>query len=136
VASGLELFAALTFNCYFYVLLVAILFVVPGLTPPILGVPLASLGTLGLANAVLQRRRARKYSLDNGTRSLASRFVVPIASMAGLALMGIGIAMRVEASFYGLVVVLVLLLGSASQNAWALLIGSETSTQGKSRSKE
>jgi hypothetical protein len=43
-------------------------------------------------------------------------------SLAGLALMGVAIALKIGLSFYGVVIVIVLLLASASQNAWALLI--------------
>jgi hypothetical protein len=136
VTYGLAHFAALTFNCYFYVLLIAILFVVPGLSPLALGLPLLILGLLGLVNAILQQRRARIYRLDHQGGSLAARFNVPIAGFAGLALMGVGVALGIKASLYGIVIVIILLLGSASQNAWSLLIVSDVTREDESQGEE
>jgi hypothetical protein len=122
VASGLKHFAALTFNCYFYILLIAIFFLIPALSPLGLGIPLSLLGILGSANAAVQQSNARKTSPDRQGGRLASRFTGPMLSLAGLALMGVAIALKIGLSFYGVVIVIVLLLASASQNAWALLI--------------
>jgi hypothetical protein len=128
VASGIQHFAALTFNCYFYVLLIAIFFLIPGLSPLSLGITLSLLGILGAANAAVQQRNARKTRLDSQGGRLASRFTGPMLGLAGLALMGAAITLKIGLSFYGVVVVIVLLLGSASQNAWALLVQIDDST--------
>jgi hypothetical protein len=125
--SNLEVFGALTFSCHFYVLLIAILFVVPGLSPLGLGIPLIALSLLATAGAVIQRRHGEAFRSPENERPLASRFNVPLISLIGLAILGFGIAIGLTPRLYGVVVVIVLLLGAASQNAWALLIGREAS---------
>jgi hypothetical protein len=115
-------FAALTFNCFFYALLVSILFLVPKLSPPGLGIPLLLLGGLGLANAMMQQRRARRIQINGRGTSIASRFTVPILCLAGLTIIGAGVILQITQSLYGLVPVIIFLLASASVNAWTLLV--------------
>jgi hypothetical protein len=122
-ASGnLQLFATLTFNCFFYILFISILFLIPGLTPQGLGIPLLLLGVLGFLNAFHQQRKAKIARQEQPGGNLAGKFNLPIISLVGLFLMGIGIVLEIEASFYGLVAVILLLLISASLNAWTLLV--------------
>jgi hypothetical protein len=127
--SNLEVFGALTFNCYFYVLLIAILFVVPGLPPLALGIPLIGMGLLASTGTLFQRRRARAFLDPRNERPLSSRFTVPLIGLIGMVVLGFGIAFGVAPFLYGMVVVIVLLLGSASQNAWALLTGRQGSPE-------
>lgn len=121
-SSYLYHFAALTFNCFFYVLLIAILFLIPHLSPPGLGIPLFLLGGLGLANAVVQQRRIRRSQTNQRQAEIASRFNVHIACLASLLLTAIGVILGIEISLYCLVLVILFLLASAAQNAWALLV--------------
>jgi hypothetical protein len=121
--SSLQTFGALTFNCYFYVLLVAIIFVIPGQSPLGLGLPHIALGLLALLGAALQRRRASMFPVAPQKRPLPTRFTIPLIALAGLVLLGLGIAFDFAPALYGVVVVMILLLGPASQNAWALLTG-------------
>jgi hypothetical protein len=120
--SDLQHFAALTFNCYFYVLVISILFLIPHLSFLGLGIPLLVLGILGAGNALLQQRRARRVAQGRPGTSLVSRFTIPALCLVALAAIAIGLLFHVGQGLYGLVVVIVFLLGSASVNAWTLLV--------------
>jgi hypothetical protein len=120
--ADLQLFATLTFNCFFYVLLIALIFLIPGLSALGLGLPLSVLGLLGLGNALLQQRRARRFQSRRGATNIASRFLIPIVGLLGLAIAGILLMARIAPSLYAVIVVIVFLLGSASVNAWVLLV--------------
>ena len=120
--TDLQLFATLTFNCFFYVLLISMFFLIPGLSPLGLGLPLLLLGGLGFANAVVQQRRARRGRLSQQNISVASQFTTPILCLLGLMIIAIGVIAQITVGLYGLVIVLVFLLGSASVNAWTLLV--------------
>jgi hypothetical protein len=134
--SNLEVFGALTFNCYFYVLVIAILFVIPGLPPPALGIPLIAFGLLASTGGRFQRRRARAFLDPRNEKPLSSRFTVPLIGLIGMAALGCGIAFGVAPCLYGMVVVILLLLGAASQNAWTLLTGRQVSPGIDSTGKE
>jgi hypothetical protein len=118
----LALFGALTFNCYFYVLVISILFLIPSLTRAALGLSLAGLGLVALVGAFVQRRKARTIPTEWFGAQLTGRFTVPLISLALVVLVGALVASGVEWSLYGLVVAVILLLASASQNAWALIM--------------
>jgi hypothetical protein len=120
--ADMQRFATLTFNCYFYVFLISMLFLIPGVSPLGLGIPLLLLGSLALANAVVQRYRVRKSQLSRQGTDIASKFTVPILSLLGLAVVGVCVILQVMQSLYALVVVIVLLVASASVNAWSLLV--------------
>jgi hypothetical protein len=122
MSNVLQSFAALTFNCFFYVLLLAILFIIPGNTYLGLGIPILLLGILVTINAILQQKRTKKSQIPGIRFDIASRFTIPIISMGLLIILAIGILLQIEYTLYGFVVIIILLLGSASQNAWALLI--------------
>jgi hypothetical protein len=121
-STDLQLFAALTFNCFFYVLILAILFEVPGISSLGLGISILLLGILGMLNAIIQQRRTRKSHSKEIDRNLATRFTAPIFSLALMSLLAVCILLQIEISLYGFIVIIILLLGSASQNAWSLLI--------------
>jgi len=118
-------FAALTFNCFFYVLLISILFLIPNQSPLGLGIPLAVLGALTTFNAIIQQRASRKVQAEGVGANLTSRFNVPILTLFGLTVIGILVILEYAWSLYLLVAVIILLLGSAAQNAWALLVVSD-----------
>jgi hypothetical protein len=115
-------FAALTFNCFFYVLLIAMFFLIPRLSPLGLGIPLALLGLLGLVNAVIQQARSRKWQSVHQGMDLASRFNLPNLCLACLIVIAVCVMLGLTQSLYALVVVVILLLASAAQNAWTLLV--------------
>jgi uncharacterized membrane protein (DUF4010 family) len=124
-SAVLRHFAALTFNCFFYVLLISILFLIPRLSPLGLGIPLLLLGALALVNAVMQKHRASNPPLNRADTNIASKFNLPIACLSGLVVLACGVILRFEQSLYGLIVVVFILLITGSQNAWALLVQTE-----------
>ena len=121
-STDLHYFAALTFNCFFYVLLMAILFLVPRLSPLKLGIPLLLLSGLGIANMLIQKTRVKKIQAKRQNRQIANRFNVPIACLVGLLIVSLGTMFQITLSLYGMILVIILLLASASQNAWTLLV--------------
>jgi hypothetical protein len=121
-SADLHHFAALTFNCFFYVLLISMLFLIPSLSSLALGISLLLLGALGLLNAVIQQRRFRKIHPDRQAADITGKFNIPILCMLGLTIVSVGILLQMSPSLYGLIVVVLALLISASQNAWALLV--------------
>ena len=115
-------FAGLTFNCFFYALVVSLLFLMPGLTPLGLGLPLLLIAGAGLANTVIQQRRARRAEAGRGDIRIASRFTIPILCLSGLVIIAASVIMQITQSLYGVVAVVIFLLGSAAVNAWTLLM--------------
>ncbi len=123
-SADLHSFAALTFNCFFYVLLISILFLVPKLSSWGLGIPLLLLSGLGLANMAVQQHRIQTSRLKHSDQSMAAKFNVPILSLSALLVIAIGILLQAAYSLYGLIVAIISLLIAASQNAWSLLVQS------------
>ncbi len=107
---------------YMYVLMIAILFMVPGQSPLGLGLPLLAVGGLGSVNTISQQRRARKVQHSALHPDIAQRFTGPLISMSLLTICAAGLLFGMLWSLLGLVVVVILLLASASQNAWTLLV--------------
>jgi hypothetical protein len=97
----LQYFAALTFNCLFYVLLISILFLIPGLGPWGLGVPLLLLGGLGLANALVQQRRAGRVQASRGQTGVSSRFTIPSLCLLAMAVVGLSVILKSPQGLYG-----------------------------------
>jgi hypothetical protein len=120
--ADLQLLAMQTFNCFFYVLLFAILFLIPRQVPMGLGLPLLSIGGLGLLNMVRQAIRTRKIQRVWGKSTVTQRFTLPVVSLVGMVVISVSVLMGQTAGLYWLVPVMILLLASASQNAWDLLI--------------
>lgn len=122
-ATGdLSLFGALTFNCFFYVLVISILFLIPELSRAWLGLPLVLLGLLALIGALVQWRAARSIPTDRFGMQVSRRFGAPIFSLILIIGAGLLIVLGMDWSLYCLVAAVVLLLASASQNAWFLLM--------------
>jgi hypothetical protein len=85
----LQRFATLTFNCFFYVLLISMFFLIPDLSPLALGLPMLLLGLLGLGNAMLQQRRTRRSQTGQRGPGLATSFYIPMLSLLALAMVGL-----------------------------------------------
>jgi modulator of FtsH protease len=115
-SANLQFFAALTFNCFFYVLLISMMFIIPGLSPLGLGMPLLAFGILALLGTLIQRQRARTEP------KITARFTLPILGLIILVVCAILLMMEIAQSLYGFVIVVLLFLSSASRNAWDLLI--------------
>jgi hypothetical protein len=120
--TDLQLFGVLTFNSFFYVLILAILFVIPGQSPLGLGVLSFVLGGTGLLNTARQFLRALKLQRSGTQRNMAWRFIGPLLCLFLLMVISIAIMLGSTQVLYGLVAVAVFLLGSAAQNAWVLLM--------------
>ena len=122
LSTDLQHFAVLTFNCFFYVLVLAILFEVPGISSIGLGTSILVLGSLATLNTINQQRRIRKNPNKGTGRNLAKRFTIPMIGLAFMSILAVGILLQIEISLYGYIVAIIFLLGSASQNAWSLLM--------------
>ena len=109
-------------NNFFYVLAVALFFLIPDQTPLGLGLPLLILGLLGLLGTVSHMRKARAQRRMWGKSSIVRRFTMPIVSLAGLVAIALSALSGETAGVYALVLVIIVLLASATQNAWDLLI--------------
>ncbi len=120
--ADIQLFGVLTFNSFFYVLILAIVFVIPGQTPINLGVLLFALGIIGFLNTANQFRRSRKVHPAGKMSFITWRFIGPMLCLLLLAAIAVGIMLGYTGLMYGLVAVAVYLLGSAAQNAWVLLM--------------
>jgi hypothetical protein len=105
-SADLHLFAALAFNCFFYVLLLSIFFLVPNLSLFGPGIPLLIFGIPALAKAFVQQRRARRAHGRNP--QAGSRFNLPVVSLIALMLASIGMRLHIGPSLYELVLVVVL----------------------------
>ncbi len=120
----MQYFAALTFNSFFYVLLISLMVLIPRQTQLGLGLPLLALGLLGFANSLVQQRRAGQVQAGRAA-GIATRFRLTGISLALLALAGLGLAFGLTIAMYLLVVVLVLLLATAMVNAWTLMVNTD-----------
>ncbi len=121
-SGNLRLFAALTFNSFFYIFILAVLFLIPNITSIGLGILIMILGIVGGINTILQQRKARNKQKKGLKLDITSRFIMPIICLGALVLLSVGILLQKEVSLYGIVLIIILLLGSASQNAWVLLV--------------
>ena len=83
---------------------------------------LSILGLLGDAGILAHLAAARKKKCVLGHSTLARRFVLSIVALAIIILAGGVLMLAVGPAFYALVLVVVLLLVSATQNAWDLLL--------------
>jgi len=88
-----------------------------------LGLPLLGIGAYGLYNTVshlLETRSAGPRVWRQG--GLAHRFVVPFCCFALLMVIAVSVVLGRTGGLYWLVPVMILLLLSASRNAWDLLL--------------
>ncbi len=122
-ADDLRLLATLTFNCFIYVLLFAVLFLIPRQEPLGLAVPLLLIGMAGLWNTVTQYRKSRASHRVWGRGRVARRFFIPLFSLFCLIIIAVTVLLGTTGGLYWLVPVMLLLLAAASRNAWDLLIG-------------
>ncbi|MGA9531757.1 MAG: hypothetical protein WBR18_03495 [Anaerolineales bacterium] len=128
----LQNLGGLTFNCFFYVLVIAVLFLTPGLGWTAMGTLLLLLGIADLTSAFLQRGRALRARAGEGSVDLSSRFTFPILCLVGLMIFSVGVFLHIEAALYGVLLVVIFLLGIASVNAWSFLIRVDRPTKSSS----
>jgi hypothetical protein len=115
-------FAAQSGNCLFYTLLIALAILIPGESKVSLGLSMSLLGLLGGVGTLAHLAAARRKKRVLGRSTIARRFVLSMVALAILILAGIALQFSVSPALYALVMVVVLLLLSATQNAWDLLL--------------
>jgi hypothetical protein len=115
--------AAQTFSCLLMVLMFSVLFLIPSQGPHGLGLPLLGMSGYGLYDVVshflkVRRKQTRLW----GRTSVASRFILPTICYLTLLTVAISVLLGQTGSLYWLVPVMILLIISASRNAWDLLL--------------
>lgn len=120
--QDLRNFGALTFNDFFYVLLISVLFLTPRLGWLTMGSLLLLLALADLTNSILQWRRASRTKSNAKDGGLSARFGFSIVCLAVLVLLSLAIMFQVQAALYGVLIIAICLLGTAAVNAWSLLI--------------
>jgi hypothetical protein len=126
VGNEVRILSEQTFLSFIYVLLISMLFMIPYQNATGLGLPLLAMGVLAClrtASNGLQFWRARQAPQRMlGSHYVLRRFVYPVVSYVGLTFVSlIALRGRSAALLWVLVVVLVLLL-SATINAWELML--------------
>lgn len=110
-----------TFSEFLLVLMVSLIFLIPGLGPLGLGVSLLCLGGAWAFSALNTfQTRFRQYGM-NKARFLRT-FGLSLAGTFGLIITAVCMLLGYTVALYGLVFMLAALLASASRNAWALLV--------------
>jgi hypothetical protein len=121
--ADLRALATHTFGNFMSVLMFAVVFLIPSQVPMGLGVPLLGVGAYGLYNTVshfIETRRAGPRLWRQG--GLARRFAMPFLCFALLMVIAVSVLFGRTCGLYWLVPVMILLLLSASRNAWDLLL--------------
>jgi hypothetical protein len=121
--ADLRMLAAQTFTSFICVVAFSVLFLIPDQGPNGLGLPLLGIGGYGLymtASQFSQTRRKRPRAWGRG--GVARRFVVPILCFGTLVVIAVSVLLRRTDGLYWLVPVMILLIVSASSNAWELLM--------------
>jgi hypothetical protein len=126
VGNEVRILSEQTFLSFIYVLLISMLFMIPYQNAAGLGLPLLAMGVLACLRTAwtgVQFWRARQtpqHVLGGGY--VLRRFIYPVVSYVGLTFVSLAaLHGRVAALLWVLVVVLVLLL-SATINAWQLML--------------
>jgi hypothetical protein len=112
-----------SFEDFLYVLMIALVFLVPHPVPIGLAIALFVLGTargLGLVRYIVRSRKGgpRRPPASEGVREYA----LPALACLGLVIVGEEILRGDIVSIFGLVIVIAALLTTASWNAWLLLV--------------
>jgi hypothetical protein len=122
-SAELSVLAGQAFSNFIFVLMFAVLFLIPDQSPRGLGLPLLGIDAYGLYMLVRRFLQARRgHSRIRGTAGLARRFVLPTLCFVTLMVIGISVLLGRTDGLYWLVPVMILLIVDASLNAWALLI--------------
>ena len=112
-----------TFGDFLYVLMIALVFIVPHQIPIGLTVALLALGIASGVGTVIREtsRPRRRRKRANQLVLMIRRIALPTVASLGLILVAIEIALD-NIAIYGLVVVISALLVTACWNAWQLLL--------------
>lgn len=110
-----------TFSEFLLVLMVSLIFLIPGLGPLGLGISLLCLGGAWAFSALNSFRTSfRRYGMNK--RRFMRIFGLSLAGTLGLIITAVCMLLGYAVALYGLVFMLAALLASASRNAWALLV--------------
>jgi len=132
---GLRMFATPTIIHFVYVLVIATVAVVPTLTRPPLGIPLAVTGLLSIAPAsravpfMQEQRRANLIDRED----LVWYLVTPSINYLLLGATGIGLLRGAPEALNGLACASIVLLVNGIRNAWDLVLWFAVRTQSPSR---
>lgn len=110
-----------TFSEFLLVLMVALIFLIPGLGPMGLGISLLCMGSawsVAAGNAFRVNLWQGKMNLGQFVRA----FGLSLVGTFGVLVIAVCMLLGYADALYGLVFMLAALLGSASRNAWALLV--------------
>jgi hypothetical protein len=113
-----------TFGDFLYVLMIALVFIVPHQVPLGLTVALLVLGLASGAGIIIREvsRPRRRRKRVNQLTLLLRRIGLPVIASLGLNVVAIEIALDHYVAIYGLVAVIAALLVTACWNAWQLLL--------------
>jgi hypothetical protein len=121
--ADLRMLAEQTFSSFIYVILFAVFFLIPDQGSQGLGLPLLGVGGLGLYSTVSHFFKTRyKQPRVWGRGNVALRFAAPTLCFASLMIIAVSALLDRTNGLYWLVPVMILLIVSASWNAWALLL--------------
>ena len=118
--------ARLTFGDFLYLLMIALVFLVPRMTPPTMALALFVLGTSRVLQVVPMARKSRLAQPSHARRALFREFGLSLVASFGLLLLALIVLTGTPEALAGLVGVLAALLGSASYNAWTFLVRMRT----------
>ncbi len=112
-----------TFGDFLYVLMIALVFIVPHQVPYSLTTALLVLGLSRGVGLVRQAGRQVKSTQGRpGVRLILREIGLPFIAAIGLIIVAVLIAFRITDAIYGLVAVIAALLVTACWNAWLLLV--------------
>jgi hypothetical protein len=112
-----------TFGDFLYVLMIALVFIVPHQVPYSLTIALLVLGaSRGIVLIREATRRKAKRTRRNGAQAILRDFGLPLLASIGLIAVALAVAFGQNNALYWLVLVIAALLVTACWNAWELLI--------------
>jgi hypothetical protein len=121
--AGFRVLAVHTFSNFLFVLLVAIIFLIPLQSFSGLGIPLLLMGAAGLYGSVRRLFQARRVNKQAMSRTKVLRRTAGSGlCYLGLLAIAISVVRGQTRGLYWLVPVIIVLVGEASINAWILLI--------------
>ncbi len=112
--------------CSFYTFLTSFInpgvLLIPNQSPVGSGLPLLLIGLLGVNNTLRNIRAVRQGERNASFRHVMRRFASVLVSLAGLIVLSLWIMTGSVAAFYWLTGAIILLVVSATENAWDMLM--------------
>ena len=119
----LRALAEQTFSSFIFVLLYAVIFLIPNQGEMGLGFPLLGVGAIGLGSTVIHFLMTRSTQPRVwGGSNIARRFITPLICHGMLIIIALTILFGETAGLYWLVSVMIILLVISSFNAWDLML--------------